>query len=298
MKECYYKPSGRCSVMFILFYLGLVVLAIPILSVAYIYLVYYIPYVYLNLIIVVLCGAGLGFVMNLAIRKGKLRNPVLALIMTILAVCIMKYVQWCVYIPLVYSDAYEAIDLTFLDVLYNAFDFLRYPLDVLIYALEINEYGVWSYGRNALDNVHGGMLFFVWFMEFVCIAISAVAVVWEESRLPFSEDAGNWYTKMREKVRANVPIYFDSMKTNLENGDFTELKALVKEYKPEQTVFAELTIYEPPEDAGTAEPYYLTIHNVKISYDRKNKENRSAKKLLHCIAIDAQDARELSNSAY
>ena len=76
----FYKPSGKFSPSFILFFLLVSLIAFPLLGLIYAYCIWYIPFIYINFFITL----GFGFLVALCvnkvvIRKGKVRNPILAL---------------------------------------------------------------------------------------------------------------------------------------------------------------------------------------------------------------------------
>jgi len=52
MENHYYKSSGKISWLFILFLFLIIIVALPILSVIYIYLNFYMPIIYLNIVLV------------------------------------------------------------------------------------------------------------------------------------------------------------------------------------------------------------------------------------------------------
>lgn len=93
LKEIYYKPSGRFSILFFPYFILFQALSIPLLSIIYIYLIYYIPIVYFNFLFTLGCGVTAGLVMMGIIPLGKVRNNKVALLFGIIAVCIMKY-RW------------------------------------------------------------------------------------------------------------------------------------------------------------------------------------------------------------
>lgn len=288
MKESYYKPSGRFTAKFFLYFLLFAVISIPILSAAYIYLIYYIPFVYLNAVITVVCGSVLGFIINQATRMGKARNPLLVLVCTVAAVIVMKYVQWCIYIPLVFDDAYGLCGegLSIGERFTASLDLFTAPSEVYTAASFINEVGVWGISRagtNGLDTVNGIVLLVVWIVEFALMTCMAVTIARQQYALPFSEASDAWYTELNGKVELNIPDNMDSFRYNMENGRFDELIRLVHEGRTDATQFLSLTIYEPPKSTAY-EPCFISVERTIV----RKKDKKKTKTLLKHLAIDTQ----------
>ncbi|MCL2808245.1 MAG: hypothetical protein FWD27_08885 [Coriobacteriia bacterium] len=283
MREVYYKPSGKVSPLFIVLFIASAAIAIPILSVAYIYAIYYIPFIYLNFLLTGLCGLGMGFVIMMCTRLGKARSRALVIVLTILAMLLLKYAQWCVYIPLVYSDAYQVVAVSFAERLQIALELFFQPYMVLMSAVEINEFGVWGIG--SLDVVNGIALLVVWILEFAIMLICALLISSSKTVLPFSENAGAWYTGAQNFAEANLPADFDSFKTSLEMGNFSELLSLAQQGKQDDYNYLGIEIFEPP-PSNTIEPHYLTIYHQVITFDKKGEAKPSSTPLLTHLAAD------------
>lgn len=91
----YYKPSGKFSPISFVYLLLLCAIAMPILATIYAYLIWYIPFVYINFLIT----AGLGFAIGIAvwqivIKLGKVRNYGLAILLALIAALAAYYFQW------------------------------------------------------------------------------------------------------------------------------------------------------------------------------------------------------------
>lgn len=286
MKEPYYKPSGRFTAKYFLFFLLFAGISIPILSAVYIYLVYYIPIVYFNVIITVGCGSVLGLIMSQATHMGKARNPPLVWFCTLAATIAMKYVQWCIYIPLVFDDAYGlygegvTIGTRFTDSLY----LFTAPSEIYKAASIINEVGVWGISRsgsNGLDTVNGIVLLIVWIAEFMLMACMAVIISRQQYALPFSESSDTWYTELNGKIEMNVPDNIDSFRHDMENGRFDELIRLVHAGRTYSTHYLSMTVCEPPQ-AAVDEPCYISVERTGVGKIKKTKT------LFRHLAIDTQ----------
>ncbi|MCL2530415.1 MAG: hypothetical protein FWE41_08875 [Coriobacteriia bacterium] len=284
MQATYYKPSGKISPLFVLLFIVFMAISIPILSVAYIYAIFYIPFIYLNIIIAIACGLGLGFAVLLATQLGKARNRVLVIVLTILAVFLLKYTQWCVYIPLVYAELYMELQADFAERLLISLELFFDPAYVLIGALDINEWGAWGFGESG-DAVTGGLLLGVWILEFLVIMISAVAVCWWKTVFPFSENANAWYTESKPEINACMSENFDALRASLETGNFNELVHLAHLPRVDGSNYLGITVFEPPA-SSSMEPYYLSITGITATYDKKGTETLKRNPLITHIAVD------------
>jgi hypothetical protein len=244
--------------------------------------------VYLNVLIAIFCGVGLGFVIMFSTQLGKARNKVLVIVLTILAVVLLKYTQWCIYIPLVYSDAWREFQATFGERLILSSEIFFQPDLVFDCAAEINEYGVWGLGSrtsSASSNVNGILLLVVWILEFAIIMAGAIIVSLLKTVFPFSENAQAWYKESKPSIEANCPADPNIFKANLESGNYSELVALVQQGKTDMLNSLGIQIYEP-QQSGVMEPYYLTISRKVITIDKKGRQKAASTPLVRFIAAD------------
>ena len=290
MTQPYYKPSGKFAGVYFLYYVLFTFICVPILSAIYIYLIHYIPFIYLNVLIAIGCGVALGYMMLFAAKNGKARNPAVVLLLSILALLIMKYIQWCIYIPLIYDNVYEVFypGLTLGErFVESAYLFVR-PGLVYELAAEINEFGAWSFGDN---DVNGVMLLVVWTVEFLIMAVCALVIPRLVAKKPFSEEQGNWYTEMDRVIEVDLPPNFDDIKRSMENGDFTGFMQLAKSAKTNYGQFIRLRFHRPPQPSAL-EPHYLCIEKVVLG----QKNNKTGAPLVKYIAIGGHLVNELTST--
>ena len=288
MNQLYYKPSGKIAGIYFLYFALFTFICVPILSAAYIYLIHYIPFIYLNLLIAIGCGLALGYMMMIAAKKGKARNPAAILLFSVIAVIIMKYIQWCMYIPLIYDNVYEVFfpGLTIGERFVWSFYLFIEPGTVFELAKEINEFGAWGIGET---EVAGVMLLIVWIVEFLIMAVPTLVVARFVTKVPFSEATGEWYVDMGRKIAMDIPPDFDTIKNRMENGDFTGLVQLARSGRTNYGQFLELK-FSQPQQPSQSEPYYLSIERIVLG--AKNK--RSAKPLVRYMAVGAYVLNEIT----
>jgi len=286
----YYKASGKFSPSSIFFFIISVVIAIPIISTAYIYLNYYVPYIYPDILFAIGGGVLLGLVIAyVPVKLGKIRSLALAVFMAFIAACVMKYVQWCVYIPLIYEpDA--SITQRFLDSIL----LFRSPGAIVSCAQEINQYGVWSIGSGG-DAVTGVMLYAVWIIEFLIILVSTCLAACYTPRDTFSEAANKWYKKMAFNFRRSILEGRESIKASMENGDFVSLIAAVKANNSDPASYLSFKFEESP-DTMSDEPIYMTVESVTITRDRRNKAKAQKTNWISKMAIDRKIFGDIKNA--
>ena len=287
MKESYYRPSGKIAGTYWLWLLLFLVVSSPILAVVYIYGVHYIPFIYLTIFLAVGCGALLGLIVGFAAKKGRARNPGTVTASALVAALILKYVQWCVYVPLILDEVYELYEswygftLSFGEQLIEALYILPDPLYLLDWALTINEYGVWGFSSNGGavgDSVTGVMLFIIWLGEFAIIALMAVLVARRQPKYPFSEEANAWYISQKKTIEIDVAADFVGLKTLLESGNIEKLLELVAAGQSDEANFMRLRFFTSPQPSH-AEAVYMNIEHCSVDKKKRAKSQVLAKYL-------------------
>jgi len=284
-KALYYKPSGKVSPLFFLYVLFVVAVAVPVVGVFYVYLVYYLPIVYLSVLATIGCGIVMGLLMGVAAGLGKARNPALVLVSTIAVMCIAKYVQWAVYIPLVFYAPYNVFGITLGERFLTSFYLLAEPGTVVELAGVINAVGAWSLGHGG-PAVNGVSLLAVWIMEFAAMTAAACIVAVEKPKFPFCEKTKKWYATAPEKAETDMPENLDGIKTEIENGEYGGLVRLAKGGNANAAPSLALLFYKPPSPERL---YYLQIKRLKTGGGKKRDGKPPAK----YIAIDGQSVREI-----
>jgi hypothetical protein len=95
MQGTFYKPSGKTPAVFFLYFLVAMAITIPILSIAYVCLTSYIPFIYINVAFTGGAGLIIGAIIDRVVNASKMRSPAICALFTILAVCVFECVQWC-----------------------------------------------------------------------------------------------------------------------------------------------------------------------------------------------------------
>lgn len=171
--DVYYEPTGEFSVSFILYFILVQMIAIPIIGFCYAHLMYQVSYLLTKLLCVVSCGVMAGLAMRLIIILSKLKNSKIALVFGVLAVCTTKYVYLCVYTLIVLTESYGMLYIDSMsDFILLSADLAVHPSNLLYFISIIIQEGVWSI-NGTLHN--GGLLLFDWIAEFIILtAVSCV----------------------------------------------------------------------------------------------------------------------------
>ena len=285
MKAVYYKPSGKISGKYFIHILKYIPISIIILSFAYIYLAHYMPIVQINVLLTIGCGAAIGVLSGRAAKLGKARNQAIVCITAFLSVCALKYLQWCVFIPLVFS---KIVGLPF-SFFKSIWSLIINPTSLIQCIAAVNTRGTWGFSKG--DLVNGLLLLAVWVGEFLLMAGVAVVIAIRQPGKPYSEDYGDWYAEQGGIISTNTPADFKGMKSNLENNDFTELINLASLAKTSDTDFIVIRTFVPPLNLYS-EPIYLMIDR----FFRGKGKKPVMRETIRYIRCGAQDAQKIADA--
>lgn len=287
----FYKPSGKFSPSFILFFLLVSLIAFPLLGLIYAYCIWYIPFIYINFFITLGFGFLVAFCVNkVVIRKGKVRNPVLALFIGFFAGIVALYFHWSVWIDLVINagESYgsDRIGVTVSNIEFlQVFSLIFQPTMVFEYISMVNEFGTWGLGGAT---VSGAFLWVIWAIEFVIIVGVSSFLPYLESKKPFSESTNSWYEEITlpalSFIENKEQLIADITSNNHSGFDF-----LNKEVNKESESHSVFTLYKSKSGKN-----YLTIDNKTSSLDSKGKVEFKSDEFVEYIMIDGQLSKILS----
>ncbi|SDX79728.1 hypothetical protein [Hymenobacter psychrophilus] len=293
MSALYYQPSGRFTVGgIILLLLGGLLAAVP-LALAYIYGVWYIPFIYLNFFFTLIFAGLLGWVLQKLVRAGRIRNPTLAGLLGALVGIWAWYVQWCVYITLLAgSGEVEKFGSSF-SVAHTAFEFeaflyyLTNPGEVLSILPALAENGTWSISKLVVSGV---LLYLVWLAEFVIIVVINWFMPRSEARHPYSEMAGQWAEKVTLPRQAAHFADPTATRTALETADWNHLQLRPAELS-DTASHGRLHFYRAPADLDCC---YLSLENVAFELDKDGKSTEKTTDVLEYLRVPPQAFQELN----
>ncbi|MBC8085293.1 MAG: hypothetical protein H7Z21_19010 [Hymenobacter sp.] len=290
----YYQPSNRFSVGGLLLLLAGGGLTAALLAVAYVYAVWYIPFIYVNFLLTVGFGLILGMVLSGLVKAGKLRNPGLAGILALVVGLVASYLQWAVYLMLMYHTTNVESFGRRLSVAHTSFSaetllaLLAQPGTMLATMGAIAESGSWSlFGVTP----SGVFLYVIWLVEALIIVGATVILARVQADRPFSELAGEW---AEEETLPTPVAYLDdpaAAKATLEAGDFSVLAPRPADAPGH--LFARLKLHCAPHDSECA---FLSLENVKVETDDKGKTSETTTAVVEQLRVSAQRCQELRDS--
>ena len=221
------------------------------LAFGYVYASWYIPFIYFNFFFAILFGGAVGYVLRVLARAGRLRSPALAGWLGAGVGAWAWYVQWCLYLTLLFN-AGEAHELgsraSYLSTTFAGDTFTEALLrpDLVFGVLpQLAATGVWSlFGVT----VSGFFLYLAWASEFLLIVLAASMLALLQAQKPFSELAGEWATKLTLPQPATHFPDADATKAALEAADWHHLQLLPSGPASRYAPFGRLHFYQAPSD--------------------------------------------------
>jgi hypothetical protein len=287
----YYQPSNRITIGGIFLFVLLGAVAAVLLAFAYVYASWYIPFIYINVVLTLAFGAFLAVVLKLQTKAGKLRNPALVGWLALAIGLWAWYVQWAVYLTLLngagetehagrrFSITHTTFELdTFLGIITR-------PDLILGMLPRLAEDGVWSIFTVT---VSGFLLYLVWFAELAILLVFPWIVARSEAGVPFSERAGQWAEKLTFPQPAVAFPDPEATKAALEAADWGHLQPLADEETP--GTYGLLHLYHAPNDEDCC---YLSLENVTIEVDSKGKSSKKMVDVLEYLHVSPQVCRDL-----
>lgn len=287
----YYKPSGRITVGGILGFVLLGAVAAFGLAFGYVYATWYIPFIYINVVLTLAFGALLAYVLKRMTTVGKLRNPALVGWLALAVGLWAWYVQWAVYLTLLNGageteHAGRRFSITHTSFELDVFLGLITRPDLVLGMLpRLAEDGIWSIFTV---RVSGFVLYLVWFAEMLILLVFPWIVARAEAGVPFSERAGQWAEKRTFPQPAAAFPDAAATKAALEAADWSHLQPLVGEETANP--YGRLYLYHAPNDEDCS---YLSLENVTIEVDDKGKSSEKTADVLEYLQVSPQVCRDL-----
>ena len=183
----YYKESGIAPLVNILF--CFIISCFVIIPISYFYslLIEFMPFIYFNLIIVILYGYTISLIVNMFSRFFKIRNKKKTIALTLLVGLIAIYEQWISYLYIITSE-----DVTLSFDIKTHFGMLLRPDYLFFEILELNKFGAWELFSILFK---GSTLWLIWFLEILMTLIASYFGILNIKNPPFSENDNKWYKK-------------------------------------------------------------------------------------------------------
>lgn len=279
----YYKESGNYSNLSFAYFFLTCIVFLPIFALIYTYLIWYIPFIYINFFIT----AGLGFVTGLsvsylAVKLGKIRNPKTALLLGILGGVIALYFSWAVWIDLVInaSDSYgnSRIGITVSNTkMDELLQLVIQPGLILELISEINNFGTWGLFGSTVSGV---FLTIIWIIESLIVIVISGILPFSDSRKPFCELSNKWFNEIKlpafNYINNINELIADIEKSNKSCFDNLELISNTK-----NTSHSIFTLYSS--DKGES---FLSIENNLAKTNDKGEIDFDSDAFLDYIRVD------------
>lgn len=281
----YYTPSGKFSPTFLLYFLAVSFIAFPILGLIYAYCIWYIPFIYINFFITVGFGFLVGLVITqFVIKKGKVRSPILALIIGVTGGLLSLYFHWSIWIDLVINagESYGSnrIGITVSNIEFlQVFSLIFQPGLVFEYIGEINDVGTWGI-RGA--TVSGTFLWIIWSIEFIIVIAISGFLAYLEAKKPFSESTNSWYKEF-ELPAFNYIENKEQIIENISKSNHVGFGFLSKDIDNKTDSHSIFTLYSSKSGKN-----YLSIDNKTSNTDSKGKITFDNTLIVEYIAIDSE----------
>ena len=265
-KSPYYKPSGNFNITSLLIPLGIGIGVAAVLSIIYTYAIHYIPFVYLNFLITLGFGIALGFCVNLGVKIGKIRNKQAVIFISLVVGLIAVYLQWVYYFFVILKHN---------KIFFN-------PGTVYNLTAILAKTGSWSIKRYTPKGI---VLYGVWFIELAMIAGGAIYFALTSFKsMIFCEDCQVWIDES-EKVEYLEPLKNSDIKSDLEKGEFKELKNL-KRVPVEEIEYTEIELKRCSKCQNLN---VMTLKEVKIKINKDDKEEKKENEIVENLLIDGSN---------
>jgi len=269
----YYTHSGAFSPLSIVYFLAYGIIGSSILGGLYALAIYYIPFVYLNVLITFIFGLLNGMVIVFASKAGKTRNTALTTFFAMAFGVFAWYVSWAIWINQTSLSS----------------SFILTPQELGNYMSILAKLGPWSvFGWQA----KGVPLYLIWFIEFAIIAGGSAFMAWSSIRdLPFCEGCNEWMDSP-ETIGPLQPIADQKeMAFQLERGDSSALSNLQK-VDDEAKEYSNLILTSCDK---CNQNHLLSLEKVTVTEDENNKKSKDEKNILSLLKIETEQYQLLKN---
>lgn len=281
MEHLYYKPSGKIPVKGIFTSLITAFVITVILSIIYIALQWFIPFIYLNFFIAAGLGFGVGGGVFIAIGSGKIRNTKYECVLAVLCGLLAWYSQWALFVSLMSEAQGSMGGGMWVRSSFNLTGFwyiFTHPEILFQAMLRLNDAGTFTLKHNT---VSGTLLWVVWIIEaLIIIGAPILFSLSGRSTTPFSEQNDQW---MEERdVEGKLKTVTDQMIEVLNTGNLKSLK----DFLPADDLsndYATFRIYESPGDPVS----YISLINISHKADKKGELKKETKTVIEYFRITA-----------
>jgi hypothetical protein len=233
----YYKESGIAPIPNLILSFLICSIIVTIVSYYYSLLIAYMPFVYLNVFIVILFGYYIALASHYFLTLFKIRNSKTLIPFAIAISLVGMYGQWISYLFIISNPN--------VDLFPNVAHFLDYfirPQYLLVNMSYLLDEGAWELFGAVFK---GSTLGIIWLCEFVLILTTAFFGVKNKKMKPFSETANSWYQKQ------TLDIEFETInlrKQFIEEYAKNPVKAIESLHRGDGFRYTQIHIYKTRND--------------------------------------------------
>ena len=267
----FYQHSGRCGVWGVPMASGVGLLAGLVLALVYVYVISWIPILYVSFLATAGFGAAIGAAVAYGARWGRMRNTLIATMVAGLTALVAMYFAW----------AFDPI------ARFNETRPLWKPELIWEYMTFGFENGFWSIGRNG-NPVTGFFLVAVWIAEAgIVIGVACTTLVAMIGSQPYCEETDQW-TNSEKNLAALSLVNDDQAEAKLGRLMQGDLQSLREFYRSEgdEPAKLELDLATCP-DCPTCN--YLTVRMIRQTVNKKNEVTKEESKILVNLQIDPEE---------
>jgi len=262
MQSLYYKASGRFSPLALILVPLSGLLAALLLGSTYAYIAVYNPLIYITILATIGYGVGQGFALAIGARIGKLRSPMVMIILALLVSAASLYITWVVWMHAFLARA---------DLEIWPFE----PVQLWELMTLVAEKGAWSI--KSLTPT-GALLYTFWGIEALVIVGGTLMMALGQPGEPFCERCELW---MEENEGATVvPGVSDrgSLRMELEAGRFEALLS-----GDQNNPYLSIKVHSCP---GCKRVGTLEVQELLKSVNKKGEEEVKTKDLIQHLKLE------------
>ena len=301
-----YQPSGKFGTLTIpLILLGMLVAA----ALAFVYqlLLQFIPLIYINFLVTVFSGIGLGVIGTWIVNTGHSRNRMIAIltgvVLALTALSAKYYFQYQTFCNQVVEFEQEAILKeagVALDteqreqILAELKKAVREEISFVDH-LNIRVDQGWNIGRRGNGApINGVFVYLIWLIEAGILLYYAVTKPLAAAGEPYSEKLNEWASE--EEAVMNLPITNDEMVAQIQSAhSVDDLLSLPIPKTDESTKFA---LYRVNSIEGQElEDAYLSVDLIEFSVNAKGEQETTTTSLVKHAILSSDQRKQLLENA-
>lgn len=292
MNPNHYTPSGKYSQSIFPYSLFLIFIGIPLITILYSLLIWYIPIIYFNLLLTLGLGFGVSILLNIVLRKGKVRNTKIAKTLAFIVAIFTIYFVWTTYLTLLFntgetfstgdsSSRKGGISLT--ETFFSIQDFVKISITPKVVPSAMSKlYETGTWGIRAFT-VKGVILAIVWIIEASIIFIIVIIAGTKQSMDPFSERTNEWFDEKVVDHKFKLPFDIEERLESFKNGNYDFLESL-EIIDGTQSDYLSLTKYSHDKE-DTA---YLNFSKNNVTIDENEKISTETKEMEKYLFVSKQ----------